>query len=233
MPTIDLEQIPVNQTLANRRTTADWIADSLRDAINSGLLTDGTQLNQASLATRFNVSRVPVREAMRQLQAEGLVELRAHQIAVVRGLDVDHLEEVYGLRALLEAHLLRQSADVLTPDDLDRAERINSRLFEDLPHEEWLELNSQFHQALYEPSGATMTLDILGQLRARVERYSRMWAKGRDVHRPLIAAGEHRDIIWLLREGQVERACEALQNHVLHTKNAVLAVGQAMSEDRR
>jgi DNA-binding GntR family transcriptional regulator len=69
--------------LTDRRTTSDQIADTLREAILTGEFDDGEELNQVALAKHFNVSRVPIREALRQLQAEGLVTAKAHQRTVV------------------------------------------------------------------------------------------------------------------------------------------------------
>src|SRR5215471_10919871 len=95
--------------MRDRRITADYLADALREAIHRGDLADGAVLNQAAIAAHFGVSRVPVREAMRELQAEGLIETRAHRLAVVRGLDVERLIEVYELRALLEGYLIERA----------------------------------------------------------------------------------------------------------------------------
>ncbi|MEN2740598.1 GntR family transcriptional regulator [Microbacterium sp. X-17] len=221
----DLSGVVLERDLTEKRITADYIADALRSAINAGAIEDGALLNQADLAVHFGVSRVPVREALRQLQAEGLVELRAHQLAVVTGLDINRLNEVYLLRAVLESWLLETAAENLTEAHFARARGINEQLRAELSHADWLELNAAFHNVLYEPSGYTMTLELLGQLRARGERYARMWRKGSGVHRPIQAADEHESIVSLVESGQVAEASDLLRQHVLRTRDSVLDLG--------
>src|SRR4051812_35366185 len=107
--TTDLTGVPLGKGLRNRRIAADYVADALREAIHRGELADGAVLNQAAIASHFGVSRVPVREAMRQLQAEGLIDTQAHRFALVRGLDLDRLTEVYDLRAVLEGYVMERA----------------------------------------------------------------------------------------------------------------------------
>lgn len=229
---LDLSVVAVGEEFSTRRTAADHVADALRESINQGALADGALLNQANLATHFNVSRVPVREALRQLQAEGLVELRAHQLAVVTGSDPQKLSEVYELRALLEVDLLRRAQPFLTEEDYSEAEEINELLSHDLPHDKWLELNTAFHDRLYRAAGGVITMELLTPLRHRAERYSRMWSKGRDVHRPKEASNEHGKILDLLKAGEIDEASQALRNHILHTRDSVLATGRLMQEEQ-
>src|SRR5436853_263909 len=96
--------------LRERRTTTDYIASALRTAIYDGQFEDGEELNQVELAQFFNVSRVPIREALRTLQAEGLVRIVAHRKTVVVGLTLDELLQLIELRAVLESHLVFKSA---------------------------------------------------------------------------------------------------------------------------
>jgi DNA-binding GntR family transcriptional regulator len=114
----DLTGLKTQQDMRERRITADYLADALREAIHRGDLADGAVLNQAALASHFGVSRVPVREAMRQLQAEGLIDTRAHHVAVVKGLDLDRIVEVYNLRGLLEGYLIERATPLMTEEQL-------------------------------------------------------------------------------------------------------------------
>src|SRR5262245_58954508 len=107
----DLSGVNRTEGLELRRITADLVAESLREAIQSGALADGAELNQAALAAHFGVSRVPVREAMRELQAEGLIDSQAHRRAVVRGLSIDRLLETYEVRAVIEGYLVELATE--------------------------------------------------------------------------------------------------------------------------
>src|SRR4051794_19531937 len=125
-----------------RRTTSDDVADALRDAIVRGDFQDGEELNQVALAKHFGVSRVPVREALRQLQAEGLISAKAHMRAVVTALTTERIAEVLDLRILVESYLLRRAAGRLTPSDLAGLRQLCDQMEGTEDHEAWLELNS-------------------------------------------------------------------------------------------
>src|SRR6476661_212747 len=100
-----------------RSTAAAQVLDALRERILSGAISGGEQLRQERLAEELGVSRVPVREALNQLEAEGLVRLVSHKGAVVTRLSLDELREAYEIRAQLETWLLRLSlADLAEPD---------------------------------------------------------------------------------------------------------------------
>src|SRR5260370_34213019 len=106
--------------LGVRRTAAEEIADVLRRAIVQGVFDDGDELNQVALSKYFGVSRVPIREALRELQAEGLVTSRAHMRSVVNGLRADVIVEIFELRALLEISLAERSCTRIQPTELER-----------------------------------------------------------------------------------------------------------------
>ncbi len=228
--TADVSLIEVDTLLSGRRTTPDYIAEATRRAINSGRLPDGATINQAELAARFGVSRVPVREALRQLQAEGLIELRVHHLAVVRGMDVERLIEVFSLRALIEGWVVEQAASRIDDEVLDRAREINERLRTEDDHVKWLELNAEFHAVLYARSGAKTALETLDSLRSRSERYTRLWSHGLGVHRPGETVAEHAHIIDLLAAGDGAGARAAVEAHVLHSRDRVVEAGRQYKE---
>lgn len=228
----DLSGIRLQADLSDRRITADYVADALRQAIHRGDLADGAVLNQAALAAHFGVSRVPVREAMRQLQAEGLIETRAHRLAVVRGLDLERIVEIYDVRALLEGFVIERAVPHVTAEQLRRARAIDEQMRGSADHAHWLELNARFHALLYAPSGAETTLELIEQLRARGERYVRLWSRGRGLHRPAEAGEEHAAIIALVEAGDAAGARVATERHVRHTRDRLLAQGSAFAAVR-
>jgi DNA-binding GntR family transcriptional regulator len=229
-PEVDLSVVEVDTRLSGRRVTADFIADALRGAINSGQVADGASLNQVELAAHFGVSRVPVREALRQLVAEGLVETRAHRLAVVRGTDVERLMEVFALRALVEGWLIGQAIGQIDAATLDAARAVNLQLRDEADHVKWLTLNAEFHALLYRPSGAQVAMEILEPLRSRSERYTRLWSRGGGVHRPTEAFAEHERILELVAQGDAAGARGAVEAHVLHTQERVVEAGRMHRE---
>lgn len=114
--TTDFLKLDVDPALRSRRTTSDYVAEALRAAILAGRFEDGQELNQVELADHFGVSRVPVREALRQLQAEGLIEAQAHRRAVVTGFSPERILEMFELRMLLEGFLLEKAAPNIDGD---------------------------------------------------------------------------------------------------------------------
>src|SRR5919204_6551984 len=112
------------EAVRRRRTTPGMVADVLRDAIMRGVLKGGQPLRQDELAAQFGLSRIPVREALRQLEGEGLVTVNPHRGAVVSTLSSDELQEVCEIRSALETMALRLAIPHLDEEALARAEAI-------------------------------------------------------------------------------------------------------------
>lgn len=211
-----------------RRTTSDDIVDALREAISQGRFKDGEELNQVTLARSFGVSRVPVREALRQLQAEGLVSSQAHMRTVVTGLSLDRVLEVLDLRAMLETYLLERAADRLLPGDLAELLSLCDDMDAADDHQEWLAHNKSFHELLYSRSDADLTRELSRQLAVRVERYLHM-RRDSGVQRTEEANAEHRRILSALKRGDVDQARAELQAHIAHTRDRVIQLFESQS----
>jgi DNA-binding GntR family transcriptional regulator len=218
----DLDDLDAIPELRNRRVTSDYVADALREAINRGVLPDGAVLNQVSLAERFGVSRVPVREAMKRLQAEGLISAQAHRTAVVRGLSIERIIETYDIRGLLEGYLVQRATPNIDEMAVKRLRKLVREMAKESDHNHWLELNAEFHRELLEPSGATTALEMAAQLRARGERYVHLWSGGRGIQRVGEANKEHRKIVELVAAGDGAAAREAVERHVEHTRDGLV-----------
>lgn len=201
--------------LTDRRTMSEHVAESLRAAIRHGELPAGSELNQIALAEQFGVSRGPVREAMRQLQAEGWIDARAHQRAVVRAISPARIIEILELRALLEEFLIERTVPKMTPAALAVLERRCDEMSATTDHQRWLELNRAFHRDLYESSGMQTTTELVEQLGAQVERYVR--AHGESIAREREAVDEHRAIVRAVAERDVATARRLARQHIEHT----------------
>ena len=200
---------------AHSRTTPDYIAEALRVAIYDGQFRDGEELNQVELASHFKVSRVPIREALRQLQAENLVQSIAHRRAIVVGLDIDEMLELIEIRAVLEGFLVAKAGPLLDPaalrrlDDLcDEADRIRDYGYN------WVLKNWEFHRTLYQPSGSKAAIAMVEQLNLRVERYVR---RSGGMRRLREAAAEHRRILKDIKKGNFAAASSHMREHILQT----------------
>ena len=140
-------------TIAPPARSADAVTTALRNLILEGTLGIGSQLRQEDLARRFGVSRIPVREALGRLQAEGLVEHFTNRGSVVAGRSVEDLLETLDIRIALETRAIRLAMLNLGPADFKAAREIMRRYDESASPRQWTELNLEFHLALYRPCG--------------------------------------------------------------------------------
>jgi DNA-binding GntR family transcriptional regulator len=138
---LDLEATPVQ----SRLTAHEMVRNNLRLAILGGRLTGGTRLVQADIAEQLNVSTTPVREALRDLAAEGLIRIDNHRGAVVEKLDVDEIEEVYEIRKALEPLAVRLAAQRMTAEEIEQASAILDEMETITDAARWVEMNWEFH----------------------------------------------------------------------------------------
>ncbi|MCY1392174.1 HTH-type transcriptional repressor CsiR [compost metagenome] len=177
------------------------IEERLRNAIIDGRLPSGTALRQQELATLFGVSRMPVREALRQLEAQSLLQVVAHKGAVVAPLIGEDAVDTYGLRILLETEALRQSIPRLDADDIATARHYIGLLEGDNSHAEMGRLNRLFHMALYAKAPNRKLLRMIEVELNEEERFLRFHLSSmglgkltQDDHRALADAAAQKDI---------------------------------------
>lgn len=201
--------------LRERRTTTDHIASALRTAIYDGQFADGEELNQVELAQYFNVSRVPIREALRQLQAEGLVRIIAHHKTIVAGLSVDEVVELIEMRAVLEAYMVRKSAPHLDAEAIARLHKLCDEMDRITDYgSHWVLKNWEFHQTLYGAGSSRAMIDLVERIHLKIERYARQ--AGTDA-RLREAAAEHRGILSHVERKDYAGASAVIERHVLNT----------------
>lgn len=206
---------------ARRLTTAEHVADVLREAILRGVLQGGQQLQQDALAAQFGVSRIPVREALRRLDAEGLVTVYPHRGAIVSQLSVAEVEEIYEIRVTLECLALRLAIPRLTRADLDRAAAILDEIDQVDDIGRWSELNRSFHMTLYAPADRKRLLSLIATLRANVDRYHRIYISL--MQHKAQSQREHRRILDACRRRRQEEAAEALERHLMTAAQGLIA----------
>jgi DNA-binding GntR family transcriptional regulator len=168
----------VNERTHVRRgaTTPDLIADTLRDEILRGAVAPGQALRQEELAERFGVSRLPVRDALLRLEAQGLVHVYPNRGAFVISLSADEVREIYDLRILLEGDLIERAVPRLMADDWRRIDAAHAHATRTAGTPDWVEGDWRFHRALYEPAARARQLAMIESLRATVARYSTAYA---------------------------------------------------------
>ncbi len=191
-------------------TAQELVLSSVRDAILSGVLDPGAKLRQEELADAFGTSRIPVREALRALEYEGLVRSEPHREFTVTSLDADDVEEVYDLRTVLESHAVRLAIPLLTDDDLADLDVLYTAMAAASTPDEQLATRERFYLRLYSVTGRPRLVGLIARLRQEVARALR-WPTLK--HAPSIHEG-----FWhAVREADAERAVGHLTGHYKRT----------------
>lgn len=194
------------------QTVADRISAILREAIVGGALPGGTVLRQDELAARFGFSRMPVRDALRQLETEGLVTIHPTKGASVALMDGKEIREIYAVRELLEIEALRLSCPKLTEGNLRDAAEILDQIDAEADVARWGTLNAAFHSALYSRCGNDRLLVLIDAHHNAADRYVRMLLSSFDYHGR--SQTEHRDLLAACRSRDAEKAAAILRSHL-------------------
>jgi DNA-binding GntR family transcriptional regulator len=182
------------------RTLPHMVTNSLREAILTGELSGGFQLKQEELASRFNVSLSVLREALKNLEAEGLVKFYPNRGAVVAVLSADEAQEIFDIRLFLELGALELAIPNLTEEDFIAADGILQEADHILQNSQVGVLNWRFHETLYRPARRPKLLALIHNMHNNVERYMRIYlstmnyqTKSQQEHRDLLSACIQRD----------------------------------------
>jgi DNA-binding GntR family transcriptional regulator len=189
-----------------KQTAQDVVLASMREAILTGELAPGTKLRQEKLAERFGTSRIPVREALRALEYEGLVRSSPYRGFTVTELDADDIEEVYDLRILLEGHAVRLAVPLMTDDDLRALEELYTDMTKAQPGDAQLAARERFYIRLFSLTGRPRLVGLIARLRQEVARSLR-WPTLQ--HAP----SHHEAFFEAIRAGDAERAVSQLATH--------------------
>jgi DNA-binding GntR family transcriptional regulator len=211
----------------DRLTRAEELRLQLADEIVRGALAPGAALDETDIARRFNVSRTPVREALRQLAASGLVEARAHRGAVVAQPSIERLGGMFEAMAELEALCSSLAAERMTPAERHRLEAIHEELRK-LSHagdpDRFHVVNERFHGAIYAGSQNGYIAEITLATRARVQPFRR--AQFRNLGRLAKSHAEHDRVVVAILRGDRNGAAAAMRAHIerVHGEYALYAV---------
>ncbi|TYO67290.1 GntR family transcriptional regulator [Bradyrhizobium hipponense] len=207
------------------RTLSAAIVDQLRQAILDGTYPAGSQLRQDALGDAYGVSRIPVREALFQLEAEGLVRIVPQKGAIVSELSLDEINDVFDLRRILEPRLLAQSAPRFREEDFEGLDDIHKHFEKAIKARnvsDWGQLNADFHMALYVHAPQPRTRAIVLSLLQTSDRYTRLQLSNTKAMG--IAEKEHANLIALCRAQKVEEACRFLERHIEAVRKDLLQV---------
>lgn len=229
----DVDGIPsvLDDLTGASETSGQAATRILRDKILAGDLRPGAKLSQHHLAAELGMSRIPVRDALRSLASEGLVDVRAHSTAVVSRLSSADLQELYELRIAIEPPLGRVAVAQLTQRHLAEMETLLSDMEAAKETTYWLALNNRFHETMYAAAARRRSLDIVRNIRRQTDRYTAVYV---ELNHP-VANVEHRMIHEAARLGQSVRLEALLKAHISGSYEQMLRYlsdQEAHAEDR-
>ena len=209
-------------------SSVELVYQRTRRDIVAGELAPGSALRLQELAARNGVSMIPVREALRLLEAEGFVDILQNKGARVAPLSLRDMQDVYRTRIVLESEALRQAVPNITPQIVAKARSLNAKLGRQKEKTGYVvyEDHRAFHFTLYEPSGSRWLMRLIGGSWDHTERYRRHVA-------PMVTStstmDEHERIIASVEQGDADAAVVALQDHLEGSVGILTAVFEEMS----
>lgn len=188
------------------RTTEERVASVIRSAIVAGIFKPEQRLPQDRVAKLLDVSRMPIRAALRQLESEGLVQLHPHRGATVRALSPEEISDLYEIRVLIETFALRKTVVAITDEQLDELDELAADLEEEEGEQHWMEARQAFYRALYTIGNTPRVVSTIMQFRAEVSRYT--------IDLDHRRSGTHRDLLDRIRLRDPDLAAAWLETHL-------------------
>lgn len=224
-------------TVRQRHNRAAKVLSGLRGEIVSGKLACGSPLRQDELATAYGTSKIPVREALLHLVAEGLVSLEPNRGFKVAKMDAQEATELLDIRAVLECHAILQAIPHIDNGVINAASQILQEAESTTDIDRWSELNWQFHATLYEPGQRPRLAALIQQVSNSTDSYIRTLLHHTDYRGQ--AQREHRAILAVCDVGNAEAATALLNQHIRQTgtllkslQNGATGLNQAETEWR-
>ncbi|UVL78686.1 GntR family transcriptional regulator [Pseudomonas putida] len=210
------EKIKLSNVLASEQLSPNQaravIEERLRSAILDGRLPPGTAVRQQELATLFGVSRMPVREALRQLEAQSLLKVEMHKGAVVAPLIDEDAVDTYALRILLESEALRQSIPLLDASDIASARGYIQQLENETRHAEIGRLNRLLHMTLYSKASNRKLLRMIENELNEEERFLRFHLSSMGLGQ--LTQDDHNALVDAASDKLVDEAVAVLARHL-------------------
>jgi DNA-binding GntR family transcriptional regulator len=198
--------------------TSYRIAASLKEEILTGKFPPGTRIRQEDIAEKYGASRSPVREALRMLDADGLVTLVANTGAWISQLSLAECEEMYQIRERVEPLLLRSSIPNLTTEHLEKLHELVRQLEESEDVENFLQFDREFHLLSYTGASTALLGDMVQRLWNTTQHYRRAYSRLLAIEGFKSAHYEHHLLLAAISRGDTEDAERILYGHIRRTR---------------
>lgn len=209
--------------LGKPRSMGDVAYDYLKRGIISGDLPPGQRLIESQLSAQMKVSRVPVREAVKKLEQEGLVEKTGGRGFAVKGHSKEEIEETLGIRALLEsyaAYLATEHIDAGILKKLEDSIDAYRAAFEKGDTEKLMQLNTQFHEIIYKAAGSRKLYFLISSFRDEIHRYRRPLLTSQ--HHARVSLKDHEQMVKAMREKNKKKVENLVRKHILRGLDIIM-----------
>ena len=221
----DLKGLTDLGKIAQRKSLGQHVFENLKTAIVKGDLSPGDRLIENQLAETLGISRTPVREAIHKLEREGFLRKKTGGGFRVIGLSRDDVIETFGIRSVLESYAARLAAQKHRKQDLKPLEkkidifqkRLDSGDFGSLP-----DINTEFHDLLYELSESPRLIKMINDLRDQIFRFRQIILKDADLAK--VSNQDHKDMLNHIRQGDTGGVERLVREHLMRGQQAVLSV---------
>lgn len=203
---------PRNEPIGHR------ITEGIRQLILSGELEPGSRIGQEELALRFGASRIPVREALKRLESDGLVVLKPSSGAWVARLDLDECIEIYKIRERIEPLALSEAVSRMSDEEINKLEHLVNEMARTDDNDEFLRLDREFHLASYRSANMQQLLGMVERFWNTTQHYRRAYTRLIGQEGNWIIHSEHRLMIDALKRRDAEGAGHLLHEHIRRTR---------------
>ncbi len=190
--------------LQKKQTLREQIADAIRDAIIKGILQPEERVAEAEMANKFNISRTPIREAIRQLETEGFIKVQAHRGAYVAPITEKDIRDFYEIKSILEGYAAKLACSRISEDEIKKMEDLNNKLEEAHKNAEWrlaFKLHNEFHDKFLRSCGNDKLYQLLQSLTQQFQRFRIALTMSGKIEGSI---SQHREIVNAFRKRNAE-----------------------------
>jgi DNA-binding GntR family transcriptional regulator len=205
--------------IENRDTLHLKVCNVIREAIIRGDFKPGERLKQSDLADAMGVSRMPVREAFRKLESEGLIILEPHKGAIVKSIQVEDIEEIYILRAELEKMAVQQSVNLMTKEDIHELTRLVELMESADDVDDFVQFNIDFHRLLVKRCNWSRLNSFINTLWNGLPQQTPHFLEGQTE----TSNKEHRKILHAILNNDKEQAAKLVSEHIKRTGDKLIS----------
>lgn len=208
----------VHKEVTDKYSLRGRVFKKIREDILSGIYSQNEELKETSIGAELGVSRTPVREALRQLELEGLVNIIPNKGAYVNGISEKDIHDIYIIRSYLEGLCARWACEHITQEQIDELEEVvylSEFHAKKEHHEQIVELDNKFHQLIYEASGSKILNHVLTDFHHYVQRIRKITLASD--HRAANSNKEHTAILDAIRQRDGEKAENLAHEHIMKT----------------